>query len=148
MPVYRAGIHLEVMNQPSGAAIAVSTSPWTSAVRAREPTGGVHRLCPPDRDDLGDVAIVVEDNNRFPARRATKELTGPIAKLANLDAASYCDRSQGTWLNGSRTAWSRMLVPGTRAAKTGAGSTPVWCQRADRLKSTTCGEGRSADRTA
>ena len=39
----------------------------------------------PDRDDFGDLAIAMEDDNRFPSGRATNELTGPIAKLANLD---------------------------------------------------------------
>jgi hypothetical protein len=43
-------------------------------------------LVAPDRDDFGDLAIAVEDDNRFPARRATNELTGPIAELADLDA--------------------------------------------------------------
>jgi hypothetical protein len=43
-------------------------------------------LVAPDRDDFGDLAITVEDDNRFPARRATNELTGPIAELADLDA--------------------------------------------------------------
>jgi len=43
-------------------------------------------LVAPDRDDFGDLAIAVEDDDRFPARRATNELTGPIAELADLDA--------------------------------------------------------------
>ena len=43
-------------------------------------------LVTPDRDDFGDLAIAVEDDNRFPARRATNELTGPIAELTDLDA--------------------------------------------------------------
>ena len=86
MPVYRAGTSLGTTEpgiRRRDRRLDVAAD-FGGACQATNQAFSI--LVGPDRDDLGDLAIAVEDDNRFPARGATNELTGPIAELADLDA--------------------------------------------------------------
>ena len=79
---------------PAGASLGI-TEPGNGrrylASRCRRDFGGACQatnqaftvLVALDRNDFGDLAIAVEDDNRFPARRATNELTGPLRNSPN-----------------------------------------------------------------